>query len=403
MSVMFYDLWGLLMDYVVIVSSVRTPLGALNGNFRSVSAVELGSATIRKASEKIQGKVDSVYMGCVLSAGLGQSPARQAALKAGLHHSVNCVNVNKACGSGMAAIMMARNAILAGDAEVVIAGGMESVTNAPYLLDKVRSGYQFGDGELIDHIVRDGLENAYEKCMTGVYAEDSAKAYSITREEQDEYTIQSFLRTRKAIESGWFKNEIAHVVVRGEKSDTVIDVDEIPFSVDISRISSLKPAFKRDGTITAASASPIADGAAAVLMMKESKAVELGLIPLVRIVAQSSVSMSPKLFAITPTGAIKDVLRKSGWGIAMVDMLQITETFAVVVMSVIKEFSIDPNKVNAFGGACALGHPLGASGARVIATLINAMKRKNAKKGLATMCIGGGEGVAMTFERNPIP
>lgn len=387
------------MDPVVIVVSRRTPLGALNGNFKSISSPELGSIVIKKVSEKIRNEIDSVYMGCVLSAGLGQSAARQAALRAGLDYSVNCINVNKICGSGMAAVMLARNAIIAGESNIAIAGGMESMTNAPYLLEKARSGYRFGDGVLIDHMVRDGLLDAYEKCVMGSYAEDTAKAYSFTREDQDEYAKRSFLKARKSIESELCKNELVQVSIKLKKTETIIDKDEVPFSVDISRIPSLRTAFRENGTITAASASSIADGAAAMLLMKESKAKELGLFPQVRIIAQSSFSQSPKLFATAPLGAIKDVLHKSNWKISDVDLFEINEAFAVVAMAAIKEFSINPDKVNILGGSCAIGHPLGASGARIISTLINAMNITNGKKGLATLCVGGGEAVAMTFEK----
>lgn len=386
------------MGSVVIVAAARTPLGAFNGNLKSTSCVELGSNVIKKVSEDISAKIDSVYMGCVLSAGLGQSAARQAAISAGLDHSVHCVNINKICGSGMAAVMMARNAILAGESEIAIAGGMESMSNAPYLLEKARFGYRFGDGKIIDHMIRDGLLDAYEQCVMGVYAENTVEEYSFTREDQDLYSEKSFLKARKAVEQGIFKNEISPVIVKSKKAETKIDVDEVPFSVDLSKMPSLKPAFKENGTITAASASSISDGAAALLLMRESKAKQLGFVPLVRIIAQSCYSQSPKDFATAPIGAIENVLEKSNWKISDVDLFEINEAFAVVAMSAIKKFSMDPEKVNIFGGACAIGHPLGASGARIIVTLLNAIKTTGAKKGLATLCVGGGEGVAMTFE-----
>ncbi|MBR1735355.1 MAG: thiolase family protein [Alphaproteobacteria bacterium] len=387
------------MESIVIVSAARTPLGAFGGAFKSVSATELGKNVIRKVAQGLSDKIDSVYMGCVLSAGLGQSAARQATLFAGLDISVRCVNVNKICGSGMAAIMMAKNAILAGESDVAVAGGMESMTNAPYLLEKARFGYRFNDGKIIDHMVKDGLLDAYEQCVMGAYAENAVDTYSFTREEQDKYTLETFAKARKAIENGSFKNEIVSVPVKIKKSEKIIDTDEIPFSVDLEKVPNLKPSFKENGTITAASASSISDGAAALLLMKESKAKELGVVPLARIVAQSSFSQAPRLFATAPIGAIKQVLEKSHWGISDVDLFEINEAFAVVAMSAIKEFSIPAEKVNIFGGACALGHPLGASGARIVVTLLNAMRSKNAKKGLATLCVGGGEGVAMTFER----
>jgi acetyl-CoA C-acetyltransferase len=387
------------VDSVVIVSAIRTPLGAFNGNFKSISAVELGSAVVKKASENISSKINAVYMGCVLSAGLGQSAARQAAVAAGLDYSVNCININKICGSSMAALMVARNSILAGESEIVVAGGMESMTNAPYLLKKARFGYRFDDGKIIDHMVHDGLLDAYENCVMGCYAEDTATAYSFSREALDEYSLQSFMKARKCIEDGTFKNEIVPISVKTKKSETQIDADEIPFSVDLSRMPSLKPAFRENGTITAASSGSISDGAAALLIMKESKAKQLGLEPIARIVAQSCFSQCPKLFATAPIGAIKMVLDRSNWSISDVNLFEINEAFAVVPIAVMKEFSLDPEVVNIFGGSCALGHPLGTSGARIVVTLLNTMAKTKAKRGLATLCVGGGEGVAMTFER----
>ncbi|MDR2158127.1 MAG: thiolase family protein [Holosporaceae bacterium] len=387
------------MDSIVIVAAARTPLGAFGGKFKSTSAVELGKTAVRKVVENYNVKIDGVYMGCVLSAGLGQSAARQVAIGAGLSESANCVNVNKVCGSGMAALMLARNAITAGENDVLVVGGMDSMTNAPYLLERARFGYRFGDGKIIDHIVKDGLLDAYENCVMGYYAEDAVSAYSFTREDQDEYTIKSFLKARKATEEGRFREEIVPVTLKDKKGDVVADTDEIPFSVDLEKMARLKPAFRENGTITAASASSLSDGAAAMLIMRESQANRMGLIPLARIAAQSSFSQSPKLFATSPIGAINRVLEKSGWSIGEVDLFEINEAFAVVAMAAIREFSIDPEKVNVFGGACALGHPIGASGARIVVTLLNAMEFNGAKKGLATLCVGGGEGVAMTFEK----
>lgn len=387
------------MESIVIVSTARTPLGAFGGNFKSVSTTELGKIAVKKVAENVPAKVDSAYIGCVLSAGLGQSPARQVAISAGLNASVNCVNVNKICGSGMAAIMIARNAILAGESEIAVAGGMENMTNSPYLLEKARFGYRFGDGKINDHMIKDGLLDAYGQRVMGFYAEDVADMYSFTRADQDKYAKESFNKARKAIENGNFKSEVVPVFIKTKKTEKIIDVDEIPFSVDLEKMPKLKPAFKEDGTITAASSSSISDGAAALLIMKEAKAKELALTPIARIVAQSTFAQSPQLFATAPIGAIRQVLQKSHWNVDDVDVWEINEAFAVVAMSAIKEFSIPPEKVNVFGGACALGHPLGASGARIVVTLLNAMKAKNAAKGLAALCIGGGEGVAMTFER----
>lgn len=385
------------MESVVVVSAKRTPLGAFGGKFKSLSAVDLGAAAIKSVIENYKVKVDAVYMGCVLSAGLGQSAGRQAALAAGLPDDVNCSTINKICGSGMAAIMFAKNAILAGESEIVVAGGMENMSNAPYLLQKARFGYRLGDGKIIDHMVNDGLTDAYEKCHMGFYAEDTAKMYGFTKEDQDAYTVQSFFKARAAQENGWVKNEIAPVTVKEKKAETQVDTDEIPHSVNLEKMPNLKPVFKPDGTITAASASSISDGAAALLLMTESKAKELGLEPIAKIVAQSSFSQSPKLFTTAPIGAVKDVLKKSGWSLDEVDVWEINEAFAVVTMAAMKELSIDPEKINIFGGACALGHPLGASGARIVVTLINAMRFKKAKKGIATLCVGGGEGVALAI------
>ncbi|MDR3151521.1 MAG: thiolase family protein [Holosporaceae bacterium] len=386
------------MSSVVVVSAARTPLGAFNGKFKSLSAQELGSVVVRHVAEPVRDNVCSVYMGCVLSAGLGQSAARQVAIGAGLDYSVDCVNINKICGSSMSATLLAASSISSGAADVVIAGGVESMTNAPYLLEKARFGYRFGNAQLIDHMVKDGLTDAYEKCLMGEYAEDTAAAYSISREEQDEYAVNSFLKARAAQKNGDFRREIVPVTVFEKKNETIVEDDEIPFSVDLEKSRTLKPAFRNNGTITAASSSSIADGAAALLLMKESRAQKLGLTPTARIVAGATFSQSPKLFATAPIGAIKRVLEKSNWKAKDLDLLEINEAFAVVAIAAIREFSLDPAKVNIFGGACALGHPLGVSGARIVVTLLNAMKASGAKKGLAALCVGGGEGVAMTFE-----
>ncbi|MDR0581264.1 MAG: thiolase family protein [Holosporaceae bacterium] len=386
------------MDPVVIVAAARTPLGAFNGQFKSLSAVELGKSAVKKVAEGLDTNVDAVYMGCALPAGLGQSAARQVALGAGLEETVNCINVNKVCGSGMTAVMLARNSILIGENDIVIAGGMESMTGAPHLLEKARSGYRFGDGKITDHILKDGLMDAYKKCLMGYYAEDTAEAYSLTRKEQDKYAEKSFSKARRAIENKNFCVEITSVAVKYKKNNVIVDSDEIPFSVDLTKIPGLKPSFRENGTITAASASSLSDGAAAVLLMKQSRAERLGLTPLARIVAQSSFSQSPRLFATAPIGAIRRVLEKSQWMLDHVDLFEINEAFAVAAMAAIKEFSLDPMTVNIFGGACALGHPLGASGARILVTLLNALKTSDARRGLAALCVGGGEGLALTVE-----
>ena len=386
------------MDPVVIVSAARTPLGAFSGKFKSTSTVDLGATAIKKVVEDYNIKIDSVYMGCVLSAGLGQSAARQAAIKSGLDKAVACVNINKICGSGMVAAMLARDSILAGESEIVVAGGMENMTMAPYLLEKARLGYRYGDGQIVDHMVRDGLLDAYSHYLMGAYAEETAEEYGFTRKNQDEFARDSFEKARKAVEGGFFKNEIVPVTVKERNCETVVDTDEIPFSVDLEKIPKLRCAFKEGGTVTAASASSISAGAAALLLMKESTAKKLGLDPIARIVAQSSHSQDPRRFTTAPIGAIEKVLKKSGWSVNDVDIFEINEAFAVVTMAAEKDCKIDHEKVNIFGGACALGHPLGASGARIIVTLLNALKTRNAKKGLATLCVGGGEGVAMTLE-----
>lgn len=387
------------MDSVVIVSSGRTPLGAFCGKFADVKTQELGATVIRKVISNLESNVSDVYMGCVLSAGLGQSAARQSAISAGLGYSVHCVNISKICGSGMATIMFARNAILAGESEIVVAGGMENMSRAPYFLQKARTGYRLGDGALIDHMIYDGLTDAYGNCHMGLYADKTAELYGFSRENQDEYTLNSFNKARRAVENNLFASEIAPVSVKDRKGViTVVDTDEVPFSVDLKKMPKLKPAFRPDGTITAASASSIADGAAAVLMMAEKTAQRENLTVEARIVAQSSFSQDPKLFALAPIGAVKQLLSKAGWSVNDVDVWEINEAFAVVAMAAIKDLEIDLEKVNIFGGACALGHPLGASGARIVVTLINAMKNRKAKRGIATLCVGGGEGVAIALE-----
>lgn len=387
------------MDSVVIVSSKRTPLGAFCGKFSNVKTQELGATVIKKVTADLDANVSDVYMGCVLSAGLGQSAARQSAISAGLGYSVHCININKICGSGMSAIMSARNAILARESEIVVAGGMENMSRAPYFLQKARTGYRLGDGALVDHMIYDGLTDAYGDCHMGLYADKTAELYGFSREAQDEYTLGSFNKARRAVDDNLFASEIAPVSVKDKKGAiTVVDVDEVPFSVDLQKMPKLRPAFRPEGTITAASASSISDGAAAVLMMSEKIAQKEKMEIEARIVAQSSFSQDPKLFALAPIGAVKQLLAKTGWSVNDVDVWEINEAFAIVAMAAIKDLDIAPEKVNIFGGACALGHPLGASGARIVVTLINAMKSRKAKKGVATLCVGGGEGVAIALE-----
>ncbi len=388
------------MEQVVIVSAARTPMGAFLGNFKNLSAPKLCAQAINRCLKNyhINDRIDQVIMGCVLSAGIGQSPARQASIYAGLSETVPATNINKVCGSGMYAITAAKNAILAHDSDIVIAGGMESMSQAPYLLQKCRTGYRFGHDKLIDHMVVDGLENSFDGRLMGELAEKAAAEYNISRDEQDEYAKNSFEKAFSANESGLVNNEIAPIEVREKRQSILIEKDEPPFKVNLDKISTLRPAFMSNGTITAASSSSIADGAAALLMMSESKAVELNLNPIARIVATTCYAQSPELFATAPIGAIKQVLSKSGWSIGDVDLFEINEAFAVVAMSAMKELNINEEYVNIYGGACALGHPLGASGARIVVTLLNALKNSGKKKGLATLCVGGGEGTALTVE-----
>ena len=388
------------MEQVVIVSATRTPMGAFLGNFKNLSSPRLGAQVIRRCVEQpgIAERVDQVLMGCVLSAGIGQSPARQAAIYAGLSDSVPATNINKVCGSGMYAIAAARNAIIASESDIIVAGGMESMSQAPYLLQKGRSGYRFGHDRLIDHMVIDGLENSFDGKLMGELAEKAATQYNISRNEQDEYARKSFEKAFSANESGALKDEITPVEVIEKKQHTVIEKDEPPFKVNLDKLPTLRPAFMSDGTITAASSSSIADGAAALLMMSEGKAAELNLKPLAKVVATACYAQSPELFATAPIGAIKHVLAKSGWSIGEVDLFEINEAFAVVAMSAMKALNINENCVNIYGGACALGHPLGASGARIVVTLLNALKNSGKKKGLAALCVGGGEGTALTVE-----
>jgi acetyl-CoA C-acetyltransferase len=390
------------VDPIVIVSAFRTPLGKSNGKLKSLSAPALGSIVVQKVTEKVKDKVDAVIMGCVLTAGLGQSPARQSIFGAGLASSVRALNINKICGSGMASIMVAVNDILSGESDVVVAGGMESMTNAPFLLDraKVKDGtianYELQD-VLVDHMLHDGLVDAYEKCVMGVYAENTVEMYAFSRDEQDEYALKSCQKARKATEDGSFAREIVPVTLQGDAAK-VVDRDEIPFSFDLAKIKTLRPVFSKNGTITAASASGIADGAAAVLLMRASMANALGLEPIAKVVAQSSFSQDTQLFTTAPIAAIRRLLQKSSWQLEDVDLFEINEAFAVVTMAAIWDLKLNAENVNIFGGACAIGHPLGASGARIVVTLLNALKTRNAKRGVAAMCVGGGEGVAMSFE-----
>jgi acetyl-CoA C-acetyltransferase len=390
-------------DPVVIVGAARTPMGSFQSDFASQSAHDLGGVAIRAAVERAGVKpelVDEVLFGNCLMAGQGQAPARQAAIKGGLPLSAGAVTLSKMCGSGMKATMLAHDMLLAGSATVMVAGGMESMTNAPYLMLKGRSGYRMGHDRIFDHMMLDGLEDAYEPGRSmGTFGEDCAAKYSFTREQQDAFAIASVTRAKAATESGAFAAEIAVVTVKDRSGERVIGIDEGPGKVKLDKIPSLKPAFKKDGgTITAASSSSINDGAAALVLMRESTAQAQGLKPMARIVAHSTHAQEPNWFATAPVGATQKLLAKTGWAVADVDLWEINEAFAVVPMALMTELSIPHDKVNVNGGACALGHPIGASGARILVTLLHALKASGGKKGIATLCIGGGEATAMAVE-----
>ena len=389
-------------DEIVIVAARRTPLGALMGQFAGVSAPELGAAAIRAVVESSGLKadeIDEVLMGCVLPAGLGQAPARQAALKAGLPIATPCTTVNKVCGSGMKTVMLAHDAIVAGSANIVIAGGMESMSNAPYMIPKARQGLRFGHGELLDHMLFDGLQNAYDGQAMGMFAEACADRFSFSREAQDAYAAESVNRALAACNGEAFNDEITAVTVAGRKGEERFDKDEIPFKCDTSKIAKLKPAFKPNGgSVTAANSSSISDGAAALLLMRASDAKARGLQPLARIVAHTTHAMEPGFFTDAPIHAIKKLYAKTGWSEGDVDLYEINEAFAVVTMAAIHELKLDHSKVNVNGGACALGHPIGATGARIIVTLLHALQRRNLKSGVAALCIGGGEATAVAVE-----
>ena len=394
-------------DPIVIVSAVRTPMGAFQGELSSLAAHQLGSVAIKAALERGGVKpeqVEEVIMGCVLPAGQGQAPARQAALGAGLPNAVGCTTVNKMCGSGMRAAMYAYDALTAGSSDVIVAGGMESMTNAPYLLTKARGGYRMGSGAIYDHMMMDGLEDAYDiapdgkRRSMGTFGEDCADKYHFTREEQDHFATTSVKRAQAATADGTFKAEIAPVTISGKAGDTVIDTDEGPRKIKVDKIPSLKPAFRKDGTVTAASSSSINDGAAALVMMRESTAKKLGLTPIARMLGHSTNAQEPSWFATAPIGAIAKLYDKVGWTTDDVDLFEINEAFAVVPMAAMKEHGIPHDKVNIHGGACALGHPIGASGARIMVTLLNALKKTGGKKGVASLCIGGGEATAVALE-----
>ena len=389
-------------DPVVIVSAARTPMGAFQGELKGFAAPELGAAAIRAAVERAKIKpeeVQEVIMGCVLPAGQGQAPARQASLGAGLPLAAGCTTVNKMCGSGMKAAMFAHDSLAAGTVEVVVAGGMESMTNAPYLLPKARAGLRMGHGQVIDHMFYDGLEDAYDKGrLMGTFAEDCASKYEFTRVQQDEFATGSLSRALAANNDGTFAWEIAPVTVSTRKGDVVIDKDEQPAKAVPEKIPTLKPAFRKEGTVTAANSSSISDGAAALVLMRRSHAERMGLRPLAVIVGHATHAQEPAWFSTAPVGAIEKLYRKTGWTSKDVDLFEINEAFAVVAMAAMKEHELPRDKVNVHGGACALGHPIGASGARIIVTLLGALRAQHKKRGVAALCIGGGEATAIGIE-----
>ena len=389
-------------DPIVIVSAARTPMGSFQGDFSSLSANDLGGFAIKAAVERsgiAPDVVNEVLFGNCLMAGQGQAPARQAGFKGGLPISAGAVTLSKMCGSGMRAAMLAHDMLLSGSADVVVAGGMESMTNAPYLLQKARGGYRIGHDRLLDHMMLDGLEDAYEAGRSmGTFGEDCAAKYGFTREQQDQFAITSVTRAQAATKSGAFATEITPVTVKGRAGDTVISTDEAPGRVKLDKIPTLKPAFKKDGTITAASSSSISDGAAAMVMMRASTAARLGLKPLAKIVSHAVHAQEPNWFATAPVGAVNKVLVKAGWRVGEVDLWEVNEAFAVVPMALMHDLSLSHDIVNVNGGACALGHPIGASGARIMVTLMYALQARGLKKGVATLCIGGGEGTAVALE-----
>jgi len=388
-------------DPIVILSYARTPMGGLSGVFADVAATDLGAAAVKAAVERsgVAGEdIERIYMGCVLPAGLGQAPARQAALKAGLPRSVEATTVNKVCGSGMQTVIMGAEALAAGSLDVVIAGGMESMTNAPYLLKKHRAGARAGHDTAYDHMFLDGLEDAYEGGSMGSFAQVTANEYQLTREDQDAYSIESLRRAQDAISSGGFASEVVPVTVKTRAGDVIVDMDEQPGKGRPDKIPTLKPAFAKDGTITAASSSSISDGAAALVLTRESVAKAKGLEPVARVVAVAAHAQDPAKFTTAPVGAINKLLDKAGWSLADVDLFEINEAFACVAMFAMHDLGIPHDKVNVHGGATALGHPIGASGARIITTLIGALKHKGLKRGIATLCIGGGEATAIAIE-----
>ncbi len=389
-------------DPIVIVSAARTPTGSFQGELKGFTAPELGGAAIRAAVERAKIRADEIeeaIMGCVLPAGQGQAPARQAALAAGLPLAVGCTTVNKMCGSGMKAAMFAHDLLKSDSVDVVVAGGMESMTNAPYLLPKARAGLRMGHSQVIDHMFYDGLEDAYDKGrLMGTFAEDCAAKYQFSREAQDEFAIASLRRAQKANKEGWFAWEITPIAIKAGKEQKFVETDEQPFKANLEKIPTLRPAFRKDGTVTAANSSSISDGAAALVMMRRSSAEKRGLAPLATVVGHSTHAQEPAWFTTAPVGAIRKLLASTGWSANQVDLYEINEAFAVVTMAAMKEHGLPHDKVNVHGGACALGHPIGASGARILVTLIGALRKYGGKRGMASLCIGGGEATAMALE-----
>ncbi len=389
-------------DPIVIVSAARTPMGAFQGDLKGFTAPELGAAAIRAAVERAKIKpedVQEVLMGCVLPAGQGQAPARQASLGAGLPVATGCTTINKMCGSGMKAAMLAHDLLAAGTNEIMVAGGMESMTNAPYILPKARGGYRMGHGQIMDHMFLDGLEDAYDKGrLMGSFAEECAKKFNFTREAQDAFAVASLQRAQKANKEGWFAWEITPMAIKAGKDERFIETDEQPFKANFEKIPTLKPAFAKDGTVTAANSSSISDGGAALVMMRRSTAEKRGLSPLAVVVGHATHAQEPGWFTTAPVGAMKKLFEKTGWSADKVDLYEINEAFAVVTMAAMQEHKLPHEKVNVHGGACALGHPIGASGARILVTLLGALRKYGGRRGVATLCIGGGEATAMALE-----
>ena len=389
------------MSEIVIVSAVRTPMGGFQGSLAALSAPQLGAAAIRAAVERAgiaPAEVDEVIMGCVLAAGLKQGPARQAALDAGLPTATGCTTINKLCGSGMKAVMLAHDLLKAGTNRVMVAGGMESMSNAPYVLDKARSGLRMGHAELKDHMFLDGLEDARSGRLMGSFAQDTADQYGLTREAMDAYAIESLRRAQAAIKSGALDAEIVPVTVTTRKGEVTVKDDEQPLTANLEKIPTLKPAFRKDGSITAANSSSISDGASALLLMSAEEAARRGLKPLARIVGHATQSQEPGEFTIAPVGALAKLFARTGWSKDEVDLFELNEAFAMVTMLAISEHGLDPAKVNVYGGACAQGHPIGSTGSRIIVTLLNALRQTGGRRGVAALCIGGGEATAVAVE-----